>query len=185
MEIKLTINGVDMVITTESVDEATQFISRLGSMANNDSQHSTANAVMENRHTSERSEPVDQADRSSMAASHSPDWESIQRLLNVMEGSAAAVAVHKLAEDPRGMSDAGWREAIGCQTLAPYLSWISRACQRANVEMQLLLTKRKRRYPDGQIAFHYRLSPGIAAAVMARPDFARRPSEAEIEHDDE
>ena len=125
MEIKLNLNGLEATITVKDVAEAAQLLSTLS--AKRPASH--AGHVMQVAAT-----PLSQSVAKVLTEQSATEIKDLmKKTAQILQGTTTAPLLAALAKSPEGLWDHEWKKHLkdGSLSLAPYLSRLSQACDKA------------------------------------------------------
>lgn len=99
------------------------------------------------------------------------DREAVKKALAFIQGGESARVLACLAKHPAGLWDHELRKLLDVEHTSSQMGFISRACTKAGIDKDRLLTVTKKFMGRGKIAYHYQLAADAAALVAATPNF--------------
>jgi len=154
MDVKVTINGVDVVVTASNAAEAAEFVR---SMLGEASPKTTAGSFS-----------------SSIAVQADVQNDAVDLVLRDIKGNPSARFLLAMSKHPGGCWDSAIRQegGIGDRSLAPLASHVSKVCNRHGLSMDRIYTKKVKRIKDGKMTYFFTMKPEIIGKIQRLSDFA-------------
>jgi len=167
MDVKVTVGGIEAVVTVADAHEAARLLSSLSNLSS---------AVPVANTSSTPGLPV-RADTTIQTA-EKVDMLNLENMLKDLRGTRAARLLSKLAEAPSGLRDDEIRVILGLDADAnfgPTISTISKACVRHGIPKEHVFHSAQRRRPDKKIEYLFKISEHAATIISEIPDYGKQP----------
>lgn len=168
MEVKVKVDGVEATVTVKDAAEAVSLLRSIASAAAN------GQSVPEQRSRGVR---FTDDDLPSVPEPRADD-RKVREALSHLAGSEAAKMLKVISEFPSGCHDTKLRERMQERydwdddtSLGPIMSNVSKACKRAGISTEEVLTRMKKRLGKGKIAYFYRVTEPAVSFIQANPQF--------------
>jgi hypothetical protein len=167
MDIRVTVGGVEAVVTVRDAAEAASLLSQLAAVK---TQPAPSNTVADNPQERTRSVNLD-----TYLDDHPYAESNVRNALMAMKGKPVSKFLAALLNYPSGATDTVLKEALNLgedQHLGPQVSNVSKACKKYSLDKEAIVLSQSKRLSDGSMKYRFKLTDQAARLIRSIDKFS-------------